>query len=101
MSTPRAGQRGASSRTTTAAHSDALTLTGAAGLSNTRTRIVGAREGVLADSVINIVRIAALFGAAAGRIGARIASVVTPLGWVMLGVIPLSFLATRTVPSAV
>ena len=101
MSTPRVGQRGASSkaaakaaaRTTAAAHSDALTQTGTAGLTNTRTRIVGAREGVLADAVITIVRVAAAFGAAAGRVGARIAGVVTPLGWVMLGVIPLSFLA--------
>ena len=94
---PRGGRRGAAakaaSKTTLAAHSDALTQTAGPGLANTRTRIVGAREGLLADAVINVVRLAALLGAAAGRIGARIAAVVTPLGWVMLGVIPLSFVA--------
>lgn len=63
------------------------------GFTNTRTRIVGAREGVLADAVINLVRAGSALAAAAGRVGARIAGVVTPLGWVMLGVIPLSFAA--------
>ena len=94
---PRGGRGGGASKATpkisAPAHPDALTQTAGAGLANTRTRIVGAREGVLADAVINVVRLAALFGAAAGRIGARIAAVVTPLGWVMLGVIPLSFYA--------
>jgi uncharacterized protein (DUF58 family) len=86
-------KRGAAPKATPAAHSDALTTTGTAGLTNTRTRIVGAREGVLADAVINVVRAATLLGQAAARIGGRVASVVTPLGWVMLGVIPLSFAA--------
>jgi uncharacterized protein (DUF58 family) len=83
-------QRGRSSKSA-ATHSDALSNSGA--LSNTRTRIVGAREGVLADAVVSVVRVGSLLGAAAGRLGARIAAVVTPLGWVMLAVIPLSFLA--------
>jgi uncharacterized protein (DUF58 family) len=74
-------------------HSDALTTTGTAGLTNTRTRIVGAREGLLADAVINVVRTATLVGQATARVAIRVAAVVTPLGWVMLGVIPLSFVA--------
>ncbi len=74
-------------------HPDASAATGIAGLSNTRTRIVGAREGLLADAVINVVRAATLLGQAAARLGGRVAAVVTPLGWVMLGVIPLSFMA--------
>ncbi len=84
-----ASGRGSSSKSTTASAVHADTL----GFTNTRTRIVGAREGMLADAVINLVRAGSALGAAAGRIGARIAGVVTPLGWVMLGVIPLSFAA--------
>ena len=92
MSTPRGGRhRGGSSKPTSGAHSDALSHTG--GLTNTRTRLVGTREGFLADAVINVVRAGSALGTAAGRLGARIAAVVTPLGWVMLGVVPLSFVA--------
>jgi uncharacterized protein (DUF58 family) len=69
------------------------TNTGTAGLTNTRTRLVGARTGVLAESIVLLVRIAAVVGAAIGRVGQRVAAVVTPLGWVMLGVIPVSFIA--------
>jgi uncharacterized protein (DUF58 family) len=90
VSAPGAGRgRGRSSKQPAVAHSVAPSHAGT--LSNTRTRIVGEREGFLADAVINVVRAGAALGAAAGRLGGRIAAVVTPLGWVMLGVIPLSF----------
>lgn len=93
MSTPRAGrQRGASTLSATA-RSRVPAHTGSLGLTNTRTRIVGAREGFLADAVINIVRIAAVLGVAMARAGSRVASVVTPLGWVMLVIVPLAFVA--------
>lgn len=90
---PDGRQRGRSSKATSTARADAPSNIGTLGLSNTRTRIVGTREGVLADAVITIVRVGTVFGAAAARVGARIAAVITPLGWVMLAVIPLSFLA--------
>lgn len=61
------------------------------GLANARTRIVGARTGALADLVVAIVRVFALGTAAAGRVAARAAAVVTPLGWVLLVVIPAAF----------
>lgn len=61
---------------------------GTAGLTNARTRIVGARTGVLADLVVAVVRFCALAGATIGRVAARAAAVVTALGWVMLAVIP-------------
>ncbi|CAN5409560.1 DUF58 domain-containing protein [soil metagenome] len=48
---------------------------------------------MLADAVINVVRAGSALAAAAGRVGVRIAGVVTPLGWAMLGIIPVSFLA--------
>lgn len=63
-----------------------------AGLTNTRTRLVGARTGVLADTVVALVRIGRFVGAAVARGFGRVAAVVTPLGWVMLGVIPLSLI---------
>jgi uncharacterized protein (DUF58 family) len=80
-------------RITTATRADSVTTAGSAGLANTRTRIVGTRTGALADLVVAVVRFFALAGASIGRIGSRIAAVVTPLGWVMLGVIPAAFVA--------
>jgi uncharacterized protein (DUF58 family) len=62
------------------------------GLTNTRTRLVGSRTGVLADTVVALVRIGRVVGGVVSRGFRRVASVVTPLGWVMLGVIPLSLL---------
>lgn len=73
-----------------------LSPTGAAGLANTRTRLVGARTGVLADAVVAVVRFLALAAAATSRVAGRVAAVVTPLGWVMLAVIPAAFLAGYT-----
>ena len=93
MSSPRPTRSRRGARVTTATRADSATQTGFAGLANTRARIVGARTGVLADALVAIVRVVASVGAAAGRVGARIAAVVTPLGWVMLGVIPVAFVA--------
>jgi uncharacterized protein (DUF58 family) len=84
-------RRGA--RVTSATRAEQLTTDGTDGLTNTRTRIVGARTGALADLIVAIVRFLALAAQSIARVGARIAAVVTPLGWVMLGVIPLSFIA--------
>jgi len=61
-----------------------------AGLSNARTRIVGARTGALADLVVAVVRSFALAGATIGRVAARAATVVTPLGWVVLALVPVA-----------
>jgi uncharacterized protein (DUF58 family) len=66
---------------------------GPAGLTNARTRIVGSRTGALADLVVAMVRLAALAGSALGRVGARVAAVITPLGWVLLALVPVSFIA--------
>ncbi len=63
-----------------------------AGLTNTRTRLVGARTGVLADTIVLLVRVGAVVGSAIARVFGRIAAVITPLGWVMLAVIPISFI---------
>jgi uncharacterized protein (DUF58 family) len=62
------------------------------GLTNTRTRLVGARTGVLADTVVALVRVGRFVGAALARGFARVAAVITPLGWVMLAVIPVALI---------
>jgi uncharacterized protein (DUF58 family) len=60
------------------------------GLTNTRTRLVGSRTGVLADTVILLVRAGRAVGSALALGFGRVAAVITPLGWVMLGLIPAS-----------
>lgn len=69
---------------------------GTGGLTNTRTRIVGSRTGVLADLVVAVVRFLARAGQSLARVASRIAAVVTPLGWVMLAVIPAALTAGYT-----
>ena len=83
----RTGGRGSGT-----AERDTQTRDDLAGLTNTRTRLVGARTGVLADTVVALVRIGRFVGAAIARGFGRVAAVVTPLGWVMLGVIPVSLI---------
>ncbi|MEO8528425.1 MAG: hypothetical protein ABI435_05050, partial [Pseudolysinimonas sp.] len=91
MSTPAPGRSPRRLRGTTATRVEAPAGTGNSGPTNIRTRIVGARTGVLADFVVAVVRFLTIAGAAAARVGSRVAAVVTPLGWVMLGVIPAAF----------
>jgi uncharacterized protein (DUF58 family) len=64
-----------------------------AGLTNTRTRLVGAHTGVLADTVIALVRVGRFLGSNIVRGFSRVAAVVTPLGWVILGLIPVALIA--------
>ena len=85
------GQSGHPSRSSTSAHFDSTHSTATVGLTNARTRIVGDRTGFLADTIITLVR---LFRAIAGIFVAwfrRISSVITPLGWSMLLVVPAAF----------
>ena len=72
---------------------DSQFSTGAEGLTNARTRIVGNRTGFLADLIIATVRAASAARTVLGRIAGRVAAVVTPLGWAMAVVVPLAFLA--------
>ncbi|AYF99581.1 DUF58 domain-containing protein [Protaetiibacter intestinalis] len=60
----------------------------AVGLTNTRARIVGARTGVLADAVVGVVRAARAVGSVSLRVLRRLSAVVSPLGWVVLALIP-------------
>ncbi|MCU1545454.1 MAG: hypothetical protein JWP30_554 [Homoserinimonas sp.] len=62
------------------------------GLTNARTRIVGNRDGVLADGIVSVVRTMRVAGAVLTSWGKRIGSVVTPLGWVLALFVPLAFL---------
>lgn len=58
------------------------------GLDNARTRIVGYRTGFLADAIVAIVRFVGLARRTLAGYAVRITSVVTPLGWVVLALIP-------------
>ncbi len=90
--TPRSPRTGPLSRTAISGEHSTQTRDDLAGLTNTRTRLVGARTGVLADTIVLLVRVGALVGSAIARVFGRIAAVVTPLGWVILAVIPVSLL---------
>lgn len=59
-------------------------------LRNTRTRLVGSRTGILADSIVAVVRFARGLQEVAHTAFLRAVSVITPLGWVLLVVSPLS-----------
>ena len=61
------------------------------GLTNARTRIVGNRTGFWADAVVAVARVGREFGDIVRRISARVASVVTPLGWTIVVLLPIVF----------
>ena len=66
------------------------TATATQALTNARTRLVGERTGGLADAVIATVRFVRTVGEVVRAQFARVASVVTGLGWAVLVAIPLS-----------
>lgn len=70
--------------------SDSHFPTATEGLTNARTRIVGNRTGVAADFVIGLVRVWRTIAGTVGGWLRKLASVVTPLGWVTISAIPLS-----------
>jgi uncharacterized protein (DUF58 family) len=70
--------------------SDTHFPTATEGLTNSRTRLVGNRTGFFADALIALVRVARAARAAAAGVVARAAAVVTPLGWVVLAMIPVA-----------
>jgi len=84
----RAATRASSA--TSAARFDPHTTTATRGLTNARTRLVGERTGFLADAVVAVVRASAALGDGMRRGFARVAAVVTALGWAMLAVVPLA-----------
>lgn len=93
--TEHAGTRGSTRAPRTApavssARFDSLAHTGTHGLTNARTRLVGERTGVLADAVVGVVRAVASTREALRRAFARVAAVVTPLGWAMFVLVPLA-----------
>jgi len=72
--------------------SDTQFPTGTDGLTNSRTRIVGNRTGVAADAVVGGVRILQALRAIVWRWLSRIGSVVTPLGWIMVVIVPVGLI---------
>ena len=83
-------RRRARQRASSASRFDSAHATTTEGITNERTRIVGNRTGFLADAVIAVVRLfRAVSQVLAGWIR-RAAAVVTPLGGVMLIVVPVA-----------
>jgi len=70
---------------------DTTSPTATQGLINVRTRLVGNRTGVLADSIVAVVRVSQQLGGTFRAAVARFSAIVTPLGWAMLLVVPLAF----------
>ncbi len=58
-----------------------------------RTRIVGERTGWLADAIVALVRGGRAVRAVGGRVLRAVSAVVTPLGWTVVALVPLSLLA--------
>ncbi len=86
---PRLSARKSSS--VPSARVDAASLTSTQGLGNARARIVGDRTGRLADAIVAVVRVSREFASAFRSLMAKNSTVVTPLGWSMLAVVPLAF----------
>lgn len=61
-----------------------------AGLHNTRTRLVGTRTGFLADAVVAVVQAATIVRSTSAATLARLATIVTPLGWLAFAGVPLA-----------
>ncbi len=61
-------------------------------LTNARARIVGTRDGVLADAIVSLVRFTRATGAAIARVWAWLTGVITALGWsiIVVGVVSLA-----------
>ena len=61
------------------------------GLTNARTKIVGNRTGFFADAVVFVARMGKAFGRAISAFVKVAVSVITPLGWALLVIVPVSF----------
>lgn len=55
-------------------------------LTNARARIVGERDGLLADAIVWVVRTSAVVGRATASAARALGAVITPLGWSVLAV---------------
>ncbi|WP_307852445.1 DUF58 domain-containing protein [Glaciihabitans sp. dw_435] len=87
------GARSVTARSTRAADAYSTTTTSGRtdGLTNARTRIVGTRQGPLADFVIAVVRVSGAALVSLHRVTRRATAVVTPVGWAVLLATPLAF----------
>lgn len=72
---------------------ESQTVLGETQLNNARTRLVGSREGALADAVVAVVRFWRRFRRGAAVWWAAVTSVVTPLGWGIAATVAVTFAA--------
>ncbi len=73
------------------ARSDSVSLLSTQGLKNARTQIIGDRTGRLADAIVAIVQVTRGLGGAFRSLAQRVSSVVSPLGWSVLVLVPFAF----------
>ena len=71
---------------------DAPTVLGETRLVNARTRLVGSREGALADLIVGVVRFWRRMRRVARSWGSALGAVVTPLGWGIAVTVLIAFL---------
>lgn len=62
-------------------------------LTNARARIVGERDGLLADTIVWVVRTSAAVGRSVASAWRMLGAVITPLGWSMVAVTALALVA--------
>lgn len=73
------------------ARDDAQTILGETQLNNARTRLVGSRQGALADAVVAVVRGWRRFRRVLREVWGAVADVVTPLGWGIAAAVTVAF----------
>lgn len=74
---------------------DSSSLTGTRGLTNARTRLVGQRTGPVADAIVVAVKVLRALRRALTALWRGASSVVTPLGWTVLLLVPIGLAGGR------
>jgi uncharacterized protein (DUF58 family) len=77
--------------TVSSARFDSTSSAATQGLTNVRTKIVGNRTGRLADAIVSVVKVGRDLEGTIRSWTAKVSSVVTPLGWSILALVPLAF----------
>ena len=71
---------------------DTASQASSSGLKNVRAQIVGDRTGRLADAIVAVVQVSRQLGVVFRSLVNKVSSVVTPLGWSILILVPFSFM---------
>lgn len=83
QTTRRGNTQGRTTAFATKSRTDSMFSNSTSGLSNARSRIVGNREGFLADAIVFLVRNLRRGRGAIAASARQVSSVVTPIGWIL------------------